>query len=153
MTRIGIVGLGAALLLGVAPAGFAQTSQQGTGTTSTTGQVNATGAAGTNGATGTGTQPAGSNPVQAGDATTTAQTATPGTGTNATAIGADTNAGPAKGANSFTQGQAQSRLADAGYTSVADLKKDGDGIWRGSAMKGGQKVSVWLDYQGKLGQQ
>lgn len=65
---------------------------------------------------------------------------------------ASTTTGPKKGANSFTEGQAQGRIADAGYTSVNGLKKDPDGIWRGSAMKNGQQVSVWLDYTGKVGQ-
>ena len=60
---------------------------------------------------------------------------------------------PAKGANSFTDGEARRRLESSGYSSVADLKKDGDGVWRGSATKDGAKVGVWLDYKGNIGQQ
>lgn len=60
---------------------------------------------------------------------------------------------PAKGANSFTDGEARRRIESSGYSTVADLKKDGDGIWRGSAMKDGAKVDVWLDYKGNIGQQ
>ncbi len=59
---------------------------------------------------------------------------------------------PEKGANSFTESQAQARISDAGYTSVGGLKKDGDGIWHGTAMKNGQQVGVWLDYAGNVGQ-
>ena len=60
---------------------------------------------------------------------------------------------PAKGANSFTEGEARSRIEGSGFSTVADLKKDDDGIWRGSAMKDGAKVPVWLDYKGNIGQQ
>jgi len=60
---------------------------------------------------------------------------------------------PAKGANSFSDGEARRRMESSGYSTVADLKKDGDGVWRGSAMKDGAKVGVWLDYKGNIGQQ
>ena len=59
---------------------------------------------------------------------------------------------PAKGSNSFTEGQAKSRLESDGFTHVSDLKKDNDGIWRGTGMtKTGQKTNVWLDYKGNAG--
>ena len=60
---------------------------------------------------------------------------------------------PAKGANSFTDGEARRRIESSGYSTVADLKKDDDGVWRGSATKDGAKVNVWLDYKGNIGQQ
>ena len=60
---------------------------------------------------------------------------------------------PAKGANSFTKRQAASRIAKKGYTHVTGLAKDADGVWRGTGMKGGQSVQVWLDYKGNVGQQ
>ena len=60
---------------------------------------------------------------------------------------------PAKGANSFTKHQAAGRIAKKGYTHVTGLTKDGDGVWRGTAMKSGQSVQVWLDYKGNVGQQ
>lgn len=59
---------------------------------------------------------------------------------------------PAKGSNSFTEGQAQARIQDSGFTNVTGLKKDDDGVWRGQAQKGGQTTSVWLDYKGNVGQ-
>ncbi len=60
---------------------------------------------------------------------------------------------PAKGANSFTKRQAAGRIGKKGYTHVTGLTKDGDGVWRGTGMKGGQSVQVWLDYKGNVGQQ
>ena len=59
-------------------------------------------------------------------------------------------AAPVAGANSFTEGQAKSRIESSGYTNVSDLKKDDSGIWTGSAMKGGQKVNVRVDFQGNV---
>ncbi len=60
---------------------------------------------------------------------------------------------PAKGANSFTKRQAAGRIAKKGYSHVTGLTKDADGVWRGTGMKGGQSVQVWLDYKGNVGQQ
>jgi hypothetical protein len=59
-------------------------------------------------------------------------------------------AGPVKGANSFTEGEAKSRLEDRGFTNITALRKDDDGIWRGRAMRAGQPVEVALDYQGNV---
>ncbi len=60
---------------------------------------------------------------------------------------------PAKGSNSFTRGQARSRIAKKGYSHVTGLAKDGNGVWRGTGTKDGQPVQVWLDYKGNVGQQ
>jgi hypothetical protein len=57
---------------------------------------------------------------------------------------------PLKGANSFTEGQAKDRVIAAGFTSVSSLVKDGDGIWRGSAMKDGKGVKVAVDFKGNV---
>ena len=57
---------------------------------------------------------------------------------------------PLKGANSFTEGQAKDRAMAAGFTSVSSLNKDGDGIWRGSAMKDGKAVKVAVDFKGNV---
>jgi len=57
---------------------------------------------------------------------------------------------PLKGANSFTEGQAKDRAMAHGFTSVSNLKKDGDGIWRGSAMQDGKAVQVAVDYKGNV---
>ncbi len=60
---------------------------------------------------------------------------------------------PAHGRNSFTRKQAQKRITAKGYSQVTGLKKDADGVWRGTATKDGQSISVWLDYKGNVGQQ
>lgn len=60
---------------------------------------------------------------------------------------------PVPGANSFTEGQARSRIEAAGFSGVSDLQKDDQGIWRGKAMHNGQQVSVALDYQGNVSTQ
>ena len=57
---------------------------------------------------------------------------------------------PLKGANSFTEGQAKDRALSYGFTSVSSLKKDGDGIWRGSAMQDGKAVQIAIDYKGNV---
>lgn len=57
---------------------------------------------------------------------------------------------PLKGSNSFTEGQAMDRIVAAGFTSVASLVKDGDGIWRGSAMRDGRSVKVAVDFKGNV---
>lgn len=57
---------------------------------------------------------------------------------------------PVAGRNSFTEGQAKSRIEDAGYTSVSDLKKDDNGVWRGQASKSGSVKAVSVDFQGNV---
>ena len=57
---------------------------------------------------------------------------------------------PLKGSNSFTEGQAKDRALAYGYTGVASLVKDKDGIWRGSAMQDGKPVQVAVDYKGNV---
>jgi protein CpxP len=58
-----------------------------------------------------------------------------------------------KGANSFTEGQAKSRLEEAGLKNVTDLKKDDQGVWRGKAMRNGKSVTVGFDYKGNISAQ
>jgi len=57
---------------------------------------------------------------------------------------------PAPGANSFTEGQAKSKIEDAGYTNVTELKKDDNGVWRGKASKSGSATAVSIDFQGNV---
>src|SRR3954452_6358697 len=57
---------------------------------------------------------------------------------------------PVEGRNSFTEGEAKSKIEKAGFSNVSGLKKDDSGIWRGKAMKNGQSVDVSLDYQGNV---
>jgi hypothetical protein len=57
---------------------------------------------------------------------------------------------PVKGRNSFTEGEAKSRIESNGFSDVSGLAKDDDGVWRGKAMKDGRRVEVSLDYQGNV---
>jgi putative membrane protein len=59
-------------------------------------------------------------------------------------------AAPVPGANSFTEGQARSKIESNGYTQVSGLAKDNNGFWTGTAMKDGKKVNVRLDFQGNV---
>lgn len=59
-------------------------------------------------------------------------------------------AAPVKGHNSFTRGEAKSRIEKMGYSQVAGLTKDRDGVWRGRAVKDGRHVAVGLDYEGNV---
>src|SRR5204862_7748822 len=40
---------------------------------------------------------------------------------------------PVAGRNSFTEGEAKSRIEKMGFSSVTNLKKDDQGVWRGRA--------------------
>ena len=57
---------------------------------------------------------------------------------------------PVAGRNSFTESQAKSRIENAGYTKVTDLKKDDDGVWRGKGTKGGATSDVSVDFEGNV---
>ena len=57
---------------------------------------------------------------------------------------------PVAGANSFTEGQAKSRIESNGYSNVTALQKDDAGVWRGKAQKDGKPVEVSLDFQGNV---
>lgn len=105
--------------------------------------------------------------------TVTGQPATPGTprtvqgdqpavtrpNTDAAAPGTPRGTGPTAnvplepGANSFTEAQVRSRLEEAGFKDVADLRKDDQGIWRGRATQNGRQVTIGLDYKGNVSTQ
>ena len=57
---------------------------------------------------------------------------------------------PVAGANSFTEGQAKSRIEEKGFKNVSDLKKDDAGVWRGKADQNGKTVTVSVDFQGNV---
>jgi len=54
------------------------------------------------------------------------------------------------GANSFTEAQARSRIEAQGFSDVKDLRKDDQGIWRGTAVRNGQGTGVALDFRGTI---
>jgi len=57
------------------------------------------------------------------------------------------------GANSFTEGQARSRIEAQGFKDVSELRKDEQGIWRGKAMRDGTSTNVMLDFKGNVSSQ
>jgi hypothetical protein len=57
---------------------------------------------------------------------------------------------PVAGANSFTEGQAKSRIEQKGFKNVSNLKKDDAGVWRGKASQRGKTVNVSVDFQGNV---
>ncbi len=59
-------------------------------------------------------------------------------------------AAPLAGANSFTEGQARSRIEEAGVTNVTGLEKDEHGVWRGRGTRNGQQTDVALDFRGNV---
>ncbi len=79
---------------------------------------------------------------------------TPGGTSGSSTTGTNTRdsdqAPPLKGANSFTEGEAKSRAEARGFSDVKDLKKDGDGIWRGHATQQGKSVEIAIDYKGNV---
>jgi hypothetical protein len=64
--------------------------------------------------------------------------------------GTRTAATPQPGANSFTEGQARSRIEAAGFSDVTELQKDDQGIWRGRGTREGRQVGVALDFTGAV---
>jgi hypothetical protein len=82
-----------------------------------------------------------------------AQTPPAKSGPNNNAVnssGQNNSNAPVAGRNSFTEGQAKSAIEKAGYTNVTELKKDGNGVWRGKASKGGTSAPVSVDFQGNV---
>ena len=85
--------------------------------------------------------------------TVSAQTPPAQSGPNNSAInspGQNNSNAPVAGRSSFTEGQAKSKIEDAGYTNVTELKKDDNGIWRGKATKSGSSTAVSIDFQGNV---
>lgn len=106
----------------------------------------------------TSTGPATGGPAVPGTTTNTPQQRSPDNTTTASPPSVTTSnanqktaAAPVKGANSFTMNEAQRRIEAGGFSQVSDLKKDSDGIWRGTGMRDGASVPVYCDYQGNVG--
>ena len=93
----------------------------------------------------------GTGPVPPPTALGTTKSAAPLSNQTRPALATEENRStPVAGSNSFTEAQARSRIAEGGFTDVGGLKLDGQGIWRGVAMKSGKQVNVGLDYQGNI---
>ena len=77
--------------------------------------------------------------------------AQPGPNNNAVnSSGQNNSNAPVAGRNSFTEGQAKSKIEGAGFNNVSELKKDDNGVWRGKANKGGSSTAVSVDFQGNV---
>ncbi len=63
---------------------------------------------------------------------------------------AATAANPAVRGNLFTEEQARTHLARAGYVNISGLTKDENGAWRGAAMKDGKTIMVGIDVKGNV---
>jgi len=140
-----VLGLAAASMLsgGVA---LAQTTQgAGTGPGSTTMSPATTAPA--TGSGGAAVGPIGTAVHRQGDAA-----AASGNNNQAVATTSANAATPAKGANSFTSGEAKSRIEKSGFSNVGGLTKDDNGVWHGTAQKGSSQTNVWLDYKGNIGE-
>lgn len=85
--------------------------------------------------------------------TAMAQTPAAKSGPNNNAVnsaGQNNSNAPVAGRNSFTEGQAKSRIEGAGYTNVSALEKDANGVWRGKGSKGGATSNVSVDFEGNV---
>jgi len=127
--KLTVLGLAAAAMLTAAPA-FAQTNGPTTAPAERSGST---------------VMPPGSPGNRTGQQAASGETNQPVATTSANAPQ------PAHGSNSFTEGQAKSRLEKEGFSSVTNLRKDTDGVWRAQAQKNGTSVQAWLDYKGNVG--
>jgi hypothetical protein len=75
-----------------------------------------------------------------------------GPGNNAVnSSGQNNSNAPVAGRNSFTEGQAKSKIEGAGFSNVSGLAKDDNGVWRGKAdKKGSSSTNVSVDFQGNV---
>ena len=138
------------LILGVAAGGLLMGGISLAQTTQGTSSAGAPPTASPSAPGGTAVAPAGTN----GAAMDRDRSAAAASGNSNQAV-ATTNANaptPAKGSNSFTMGEAKSRLEKNGFSNVSDLTKDDNGVWRGNAQKSGSPTTVWLDYKGNTGE-
>jgi hypothetical protein len=64
----------------------------------------------------------------------------------------DANAStPARGANSFTESEARTRIESNGFQGVGILQQDSNGIRRGQAKLEGRQADPWPDDGGNVG--
>ncbi len=54
------------------------------------------------------------------------------------------------GANSYTEGQARSRMEANGFSGITGLTKDDNGFWRATATHGGASGDVAMDFRGRI---
>lgn len=57
---------------------------------------------------------------------------------------------PVDPARNLTEHQVRERLAKSGYTAIGALDRDSDGVWRTTAMKGDNMMSVSVNLGGTI---
>ena len=57
---------------------------------------------------------------------------------------------PLKGTSNLTEAEAKEHAVAAGFTAISSLVKDGEGNWRGSAMKNGYSTQIAVDQTGNV---
>ena len=57
---------------------------------------------------------------------------------------------PFVGDSTYSESQARGVIERGGFTSVSNLRKDDQGIWRAAASRAGTPVTIALDYRGNL---
>lgn len=50
----------------------------------------------------------------------------------------------------LTEHQVRERLTAAGYTAIGSIERDGDGVWRTTAMKGDDMMSIGVNRDGDI---
>lgn len=65
-------------------------------------------------------------------------------------LNTDTTAAQTAGANSFTEAQARGHVENADYADVSTLTLTDDGLWQGTATRGGETMNVSVDYRGAV---
>lgn len=50
----------------------------------------------------------------------------------------------------MTEAEAKDRARAAGFSAVSSLVKNGDGVWRGSAMRDGKSTKIVVDHKGNV---
>ena len=65
-------------------------------------------------------------------------------------VGSAEASAPALAAAGLTAEQARDRAQAAGYSSVSSLVRDGDGVWRASAMKDGKATRIVVGHDGRV---
>jgi hypothetical protein len=122
-----------------------------TGTTTGAGQPGQPGAGQTTQGTTTTNRDEPGNPAIKSPAPNSDRPGTAATGKGAGDVPAPPLSALERGSNSFTEGQARSRLEDAGFNNITGLAQDESGIWGGKAQRNGQTVTVGVDYKGNVG--
>ncbi|HYF08490.1 MAG TPA: hypothetical protein VD970_12775 [Acetobacteraceae bacterium] len=68
----------------------------------------------------------------------------------APSVSPDAGAGVVPNGDEVNEDRARLRIEGAGYSDVSRLSRDGEGVWRGQAMRGGRRMNVGVDRSGNV---